>query len=348
MSYQAPLPTGTRLRLHYNENTSGCSPKVIEALASMTRLDVGSYPDVRPITIKTARYLGVEADRVLLTNGLDEGIQATAVWAARSMAGTPARPEIVITEPTFEMYGEFAAMVGARLIQLEPGEDFRFPMTALLGAITPATRAIYLTDPNNPTGLPLPQGAAETIAAAAPHAMVFVDEAYADFSGRTLAGPLLDTHRNLIVGRTFAKGHGLAGLRIGAVIAHPDTVATLAGLVPPFSVNSCAIRGLDAALDDTAYLDWYVGETARSRQLVYAFCERHGLKYWPSEANFVLIRLGPRTAAAVAMLEERGIALRDKSTAPGCAGCIRLTAGVVAHTTLALEALEESLAPRTN
>ncbi len=348
MSDQASTVAATELRLHYNENTAGCSPKVLEALSSMTRLEVGSYPDVGPITAKTAAYLGVAADRVLLTNGLDEGIQAAALWAARSTVETAVRPEIVITEPTFEMYGEFAAMVGARLVQLKPENDFRFPAEAMAAAITSATRAVYLADPNNPTGLPLPAGTAEAIAAAAPHALVFIDEAYADFSGRTLAGPLLDTHRNLIVGRTFAKGHGLAGLRIGAVIAHPDTVATLRSLVPPFSVNSCAIRGLDAALDDRSYLDWYVGETAQSRELVYAFCLKHGLPYWPSEANFVLIRMGPRTDAVVSALAARGIALRDKSSAPGCAGCIRLTAGVAAHTALALEALEEHLASRTN
>ena len=340
--------TTAAMRLHFNENTAGCSPAVIEALASMTRTDIGFYPDVEPTTRRTANYLGVDASRVMLTNGLDEGIQATAVWAARSMVATAVRPEVVIVEPAFEMYAEFAAMVGARLVSLEPLADFAFPLGALLGAITPNTRVIYLTDPNNPTGRPLPTGAAEAIASAAPHARVFIDEAYADFSGRTLIGPLVDRCRNVIIGRTFAKGHGLAGLRIGAVVAHQETIAELRQLVPPFSVNACAMRGLTAALDDPAYLEWYVAEAGRSRQLIYDFCQQRALTCWPSEGNFVLLRLGSCCASVVTALEQRGVSVRDKSPAPGCEGCIRLTAGVVAHTTTALDALEDCLAARTN
>jgi histidinol-phosphate aminotransferase len=347
VSYQAP-GAGAALRLHYNENTAGCSPRVLEALASMTRMDIGAYPDVGPITDKTARYLGTDSSRVLVTNGLDEGIQATATWAARAVAGTTRRPEVIVVEPAFEMYAAFASMVGARVVALDPEPDFAFPLDALRRAVSAHTRVVFLTDPNNPTGLGLPAGVATLVAEAAPQALVFVDEAYADFSGRTLIGPSLDAYPNLIVGRTFAKGHGLAGLRIGAVIGHPATIGTLRGLVPPFSVNSAAIRALEVALDDRAYLEWYVQESVMSRELVYAFCRRVGLTYWPSEGNFVLLRLGEETASVVAELEHRGISLRDKSAAPGCAGCIRFTAGVVAHTVQALQALEDCLAARTH
>jgi histidinol-phosphate aminotransferase len=338
---------GATLRLHYNENTAGCSPLVLEALASMTRVDVGAYPDVGPITDKTARYLGIDSSRLLLTNGLDEGIQATTTWAARTLAGSASRPEVIVVEPTFEMYAEFASMVGARVVAIAPEPDFAFTLDAIRRAISPETRVVFLTDPNNPTGLGLPPDAATLVAATAPQALVFVDEAYADFSGRTLIGPALDAHPNLVVGRTFAKGHGLAGLRIGAVVGQPATIAALRALVPPFSVNSAAIRALSAALDDRAYLDWYVQESARSREMVYAFCRRFELPFWPSEGNFVLIRFGEMTAPAVEALARCGISLRDKSAAPGCAGCIRFTAGVVAHTVQALQALEDCLEART-
>ena len=103
---------------------------------------------------------------------------------------------------------------------------FAFPIARVVDAVTPATRVIYLVDPNNPTGLPLPDGAAEAVAGAASRALVFVDEAYADFSGRTLVGTALERHANLIVGRTFAKGHGLAGLRVVAVKAIQESDAT--------------------------------------------------------------------------------------------------------------------------
>jgi histidinol-phosphate aminotransferase len=152
----------------------------------------------------------------------------------------------------------------------------------------------------------------------------------------------------VVIGRTFAKGHGLAGLRIGAVIAHPETIERFERLLPPFNVNICALRGLEAALNDRAHLSGYVAETRASRELVYAFCRRHALKYWPSEANFVLIRFGDLTTRIVDGLYARGFILRDKSAAPGCQGCIRLTAGVVAHTEAALAAMEDVLASRSH
>lgn len=335
------------LRLHFNENTAGCSPAVAEALRAIDERQMALYPDVVPFTESCARYLGVDPAYVHLTNGLDEGIHVVTSWARQAAAGGRA-PHMIVAEPTFEMYTAFAAMVGARLTHLEPLEDFRFPLSQFLAAITPETRVLFLTDPNNPTGVGLPAGAVETLAESAPHAVVLVDEAYADFSGRTHIGPLLDTYRNVVIGRTFAKGHGLAGLRIGALVAHPETLEQFACLLPPFNVNICALLGLEAALSDRSHLSGYVAETRASRELVYAFCRRHALKYWPSEANFVLIRFGHLMWQIVDGLHERGIVLRDRSASPGCEGCIRLTSGIVAHTDAALAAMEDVLASRSH
>ena len=124
---------------------------------------------------------------------------------------------------------------------------------------------IYLTDPNNPTGLGIPGGRRrDAIAAAAPHALVLVDEAYADFSGRTLIGPLLDRQRNVIIGRTFAKAHGLAALRVGALVAHPDTLEPAAAdRCCPSASTSARLPRSTPRSTTAAYLDWYVAESAR-------------------------------------------------------------------------------------
>ena len=338
------------LRLHYNENTAGCSIAVLDALQSLSRDDLATYPDYDAITAKTARWLGVEPDWVRLTNGLDEGVYAvTQYGATHADAGHAARrPQFILPEPSFEMFEAFASIVRAELVRVSPEPGFRFPLTAVLEAITPSTRVIYLVDPNNPTGLSLPEGLAETIAAAVPQAIVFVDEAYADFRRRSLIGTTLERHRNLVIGRTFAKGHGLAGLRVGALVAHPETMERLGAMLPPFNVNICGVRALEAALDDQAYLDWYVEQATTSKTLVYEFCRRHDLTYWPSDANFVLVRFGDDTPALVDGMRERGFLVRDKSAAPGCAGCLRLTAGVVDHTTSTIAALEDCLAARAN
>ena len=170
---------------------------------------------------------------------------------------------------------------------------------------------------------------------------LFVDEAYADFAGETL----IDDERlmampNLIVGRTFSKGYGLAGLRVGALLAHPDTLAPMRNVVPPYSVNAWAAAVLPTATADVAYRDWYVRQAAESRRLLFAMCERLHLQTWPSRANFVLIRVGD-APGVVAALAGRGFRVRDRSHEAGCAGCVRITAGVVADTERLIPAFEE-------
>ncbi len=342
-----------RLRLHFNENTAGCSPAVLDALRTLTAKDIATYPDYEALTTRVAEWFRVAPDQILLTNGLDEGLYAVAQLGMLSGATSDAarggpRARFIQTDPAFEMFEEFTRIVGAELVRIEPDADFRFPLQRVLDAIEPATRVIYLVDPNNPTGLPLPSGAAETIAAAAPDATVLVDEAYADFSGHTLIGPALARFPNLVVGRTFAKGHGLAGLRVGALVAAPATITRLRRVMPPFNVNVAAIRALEAALDDDGYLRWYVDQAAQSRELIAEFAARHGLTHWPSVGNFVLVRIGSQAGRVTRDLAARGIDVRDKAAAPGCAGCVRFTAGVVAHTHELLTALEDTLASRTN
>jgi histidinol-phosphate aminotransferase len=330
------------LRLHLNENTAGCSPAVLAALRAFGRTDAAFYPDYGPVTAAVARWFGVPARWVLPTNGLDEGLLVTAHAAARGSPGA----NVIIVEPAFEMYAAFADAAGLREAHIAPAADFTFPAERIVAAVSARTRLVNLTDPNNPTGLSIPAGAVERIACAAPQAIVLVDEAYADFSGRTSIGTLLDRYRNVVVGRSFAKAHGLAGLRAGALVAHPDTLAAIQPQVPPYSLNACAARALEAALEDRAYLDWYVAESARSRELIYDFCASRRLPFWRSEANFVLVRAGGRAAAWTDAMAARGVLVRDRSHLPGCEGCIRVTAGIADHTRAGLATLEDVHASR--
>ena len=335
----------TTLRLHLNENTSGCSPAVADALRSISREDVAGDPDYRPITAAVARWFGVPDDWVLVTNGLDEGLHLAAQSAARGTTRAH-RPHALIVEPAFEMYAICADGAELDVVRVFSNGELDFPAGALLSSISAATRLVYLTDPGNPTGTPVPRTVIDDVADEASDALVVVDEAYAEFSGRTIIGVDLDRRRNLIVGRTFAKAFGLAGVRAGALVAHPDTLAPLRKLQPPFSVNVCAVRALEAALDDRAYLDWYVAQSALSRQLITAFARGRGWRCWPSEANFVLMRVDRDATGLVAAAAARGVLIRDKSSAPGCERCIRITAGAVAHTQTCLAVLEECLAAR--
>src|SRR6185503_1489834 len=106
--------------------------------------------------------------------------------------------------------------------------------------------------------------------------------------------------------------------------------------LPPFSINICAVRALEAALGDRTHLDGYVRQSKESRRLIYSACTRLSLRFWQSEANFVLVEIGSDSAAVVAAVAARGVLIKDRSHQPGCAGCVRITAGIVAHSELCL------------
>jgi len=339
MTYPRPPDSGAALRLHMNENTAGCSPGVLAALSALSAADLSRYPDYGAATDRCAARFAVSPDRVQLTNGLDEGLHAI------SQSRGPGFRALIV-DPAFEMYAIGVESAGGRPVRIGPTTDFRFPTEEILRAAE-SVDVVFLTDPNTPTGISLPATIVSRIAEAAPDALVVVDEAYADFSGRTSL-PLVERFPNLVVGRTFAKGHGLAGLRIGALVGQPETLSRIRRALPPFSVNTCAVRALEAALDDEAYLLARVAECHEAKQLVYEFCDRLGLEYWRSDANFVLVRVGRDAPGVVTDLAAAGIVIRDRSSQPGCHGCVRFTAMVVEHPRRCLSALEVALATRAD
>jgi histidinol-phosphate aminotransferase len=155
--------------------------------------------------------------------------------------------------------------------------------------------------------------------------------------------PELGRYPNVVVGRTFSKAFGLAGLRIGAITGHPDTLEPIRLAVPVYSVNIAAVVAVQAALQDLAFVDNYKAQVEESKALLYAACDRLGLRYWKSAANFVLIDAGDRAEALARGASARGIYLRDRSSEPGLAGCLRVGAGIVAHTQRCIEVFEEVL-----
>jgi histidinol-phosphate aminotransferase len=372
--YEKQPEYGDGRRLHLNENTAGCSPRVIEALRRLTAQDLGFYPDYSSVNRAAAKFLGVDEERLLLTNGLDEGLLAASIAylqrephngaagaprngdadslapgpdgdrkAVTDAASADTRPEAVIVEPAFGMYADCVGAVGGRAMFVEPGPELAFPLNATLAAITPSTRLVFLTSPGNPSGLAISREALRAVARrTSPDALVFLDEAYADFAEGNFLDELAQWP-NVVIGRTFAKSYGLAGLRVGAVIGAADAIARLRRSLPPYTLNAVAAAILPVALDDQAYIDWYRQQVSASRALVYDACDRLGLTYWRSEANFVLLRVGARASDIVRQMAERRVFVRDRSTEPGCDGCIRVTTGVIEDTRAALTALEEIL-----
>jgi histidinol-phosphate aminotransferase len=340
-TYQKPAELYDGLRLHQNENTGGCSPRVLEALRGLRADQIGFYPPYAAAVDACARHFGVPADHLALTNGLDEGIMALAVSLLRPR-GTLV-PEAIVPEPAFEIYRFDTAVAGGRLVQVMPPPDFSFPLERVLDTVTPATRVVFITNPNNPTGVRVPMDAIRTVARRLPdEAVVFVDEAYAEFAGASFL-PELGDYPNVIVGRTFSKAYGLAALRIGALIGAPALLDRIRPAVPVYSVNIAAVVAVQAALQDREHLAEYLRQVEASKQLLYEACDRLGLRHWKSGANFVLVCAGPRTSALVQGAAARGVYIRDRSSEPGCEGCIRVATGMVEHTRRCIEVMEEVL-----
>ena len=331
------------LRLHLNENTAGCSPRVLAALQSVTREQAAYYPDYDEVTASCAARLGVSPAETIVTNGLDEGILAVAMRALRDGRERGAT-DAIVPEPAFDMYASCADAVGARIVHVGPRHDLGFPVDAVIDAIGPRTAAVFVTTPNNPTGVNVARDEILRVAESARHALVMVDEAYADFARTTIIGdPAFTALPNVVVGRTFAKAYGLAGLRVGALVGRPSIIDAMRAILPPYSVNAYAVAAARAAFDDLEYYEWYLGQVDESRTLLTSALDRLGVKYWPSAANFVLAYFGADAPAVLSGLAARGITVRDRSRDPGCAGCIRITAGIVAHTRACVAALEEVL-----
>lgn len=333
---------GEGLRLHLNENTGGCSARVLEAIRRVRPSDVSTYPSYTEAVTATARHFGVDPDWVILTNGLDEGILMAAVGHIARMRRHDA--ETIIPLPAFDPYPNSTAAVGATAVRVPPGADFAFPTQAVIDAITPRTRMIFLNTPNNPTGQLISIPDLVRISEAAPDAVVLIDEAYIEFGGTTFL-PELPRFRNVLVGRTFSKAFGLAGLRVGVVMGHPDVLAPVRAVTLPFNINGVALAAIGAALGDADFLPRYAAQVRESRERLYAACARLGLQCWPSAANYVLVRVGD-AAPLVAALAARKIHVRDRSTDPVTPGCIRITAGVLEHTDAAIDALESVMAAR--
>ena len=208
-------PTGGRagkLRLDFNENTLGCSPHIVEFLRRQLSAEVlAVYPEYDEARPELAAYFGVEPNQLLLTNGTDEAIQVLVNTFVDD------GDQVLVPRPSYAMYKFYAEVAGAEVREIDyRGDDLSFPLEELLAAATPATRAIFIANPNNPTGTAIGLAEIEKILAAAPRAAVLVDEAYFEFYGVTALG-LLARHENLFVSRTFSKAFGMAAMRMGCL-----------------------------------------------------------------------------------------------------------------------------------
>jgi histidinol-phosphate aminotransferase len=308
-----------KLRLDFNENTAGCSPAVQRALAKLTPKLLSMYPEYDRGTRRLARHFQVAPEELLLTNGGDDALRL--FFDAFVDAGTTA----VICEPTFPMYRYWGEVAGAKIEVQRYGPAMEFPLDGVLQALVARPRVLFVCNPNNPTGTLLQKSAIETILKAATHTAVVLDEAYAEFSGLTVI-PHIHQYPQLFVVRTFSKAAGLAGLRLGAVIACAESLAILRRATAPFPVNVAALAAAEAAVGDSKTMKLYVKNILRTRAWFEKELHKLNIKTFPSAGNFLLADFGPRGSEMCAQLQRKGVLLRDRAKDIGM-GLIRVSIG---------------------
>ena len=333
-TYEAPAEgRAGKIRLDFNENTSGCSSTVKRALAKLSTKQLAMYPEYAKPTERLARFFGVRAGELLLTNGGDDALRVffdTFVDAGSS---------ILICEPTFPMYRYYAEISGAQIEVRRYGPQMEFPLDEVIAALARKPRVLFIANPNNPTGTLVPADALRRIVSAATHTAVVIDEAYAEFAGTT-AVPWIREHPQLFVARTFSKTAGLAGLRLGAVLACEESLSFLRRAMPPFPVNLAALVAAEAAVKDRQTMRRYVSEIKRVRAWFETGLKKLGVQTFPSAGNFLLANFGPTGPELFEKLERSGILLREKGRdfAPGFA---RIAIGTKREMRTLLNAIQE-------
>jgi len=301
------LNPGEIIKLASNENPLGPSPRAMAAMRAVID-HLHLYPDGNAFHLKRrlAEKLDLQPANLILGNGSNEIIE----FVGHAFMGPGV--DVVVSEYCFAIYPIVAQLFGARVITV-PARDHGHDLPAMRKAITAATRVVFVANPNNPTGTLAPRGeVVRFINEVPPHVLIVMDEAYFEFLDQPVDFlPLLRAgeNPNLLLMRTFSKIFGLAGLRIGYGIGHPELIAALEKVRQPFNLNAVAQAGALAALDDEEHLERTRLNNTAGLEFFTLELRKLGLEFVPSHANFILVKVGDG-AGAFQALQQRGIITR--------------------------------------
>ncbi len=336
-AYSAPLE-GRRglLRLDFNENTIGPSPRVLEALRAIPADQIAVYPEYDGLREAVVANLSsrdqgrpgltqpLSPSQIGLFNGVDAAIHA--IFHAYGDRGD----RLLTTSPTFGYYTPCAQMQGMEILAIPyEGSDFRFPLQEIRTLLQQKRpRLLLLCNPNNPTGTRLAPEQIQQLAIAAPETLVVVDELYEAFTGDSVM-PLADftATPNLLVLRSLAKTAGLAGLRMGFAIGSADVIDRVSRVTGPYDINSFAVAAAFAALADQPYVDTYVKEVMLARDWLRSRLDVSGVRYHLDGGNYVLIWPRRQSSEVEAALRAAGILVREMSAKPLIDGSLRVSIG---------------------
>ena len=329
------------IKLASNENPSGPNPLVLEAIQASLK-GISRYPDGNGFGLKKAlaQKHGINQDMITLGNGSNDVLELIA----RTFVA-PAH-SVIFSEHAFAVYPLVTQAIGAKAI-ITPTKQWEYDLTAMQSAIRDDTRLIFIANPNNPTGIWVDKTSLKSFLDAIPESVIMtVDEAYFEYASDNLDYPnslmWLTDYPNLIVTRSFSKAYGLAGLRVGYSISHPNIANLLNRLRQPFNINSLAQTAATVAIADDDYLDKIIAlNRAGMQQLTDAFNYR-GLSYIPSLGNFVSVNVG-EGAKVYELLLRQGVITRPLGGGYGMPQYLRVSIGLHDENEMFLQALDKVL-----
>lgn len=337
--YNPPLE-GRRglLRLDFNENTIGCSPKVLEAINNIKEEEIASYPEYKKFKTKLANYLKIPPEKLMITNATDEAIMLIIQTYIEK------GEEIILPIPTFAIFKFYAQLAEANIKEILYKNNLTFPTKKLLNAITKKTKLVILCNPNNPTGTLIEKKDIIKIIEKAQKSksLVLLDEAYYQYSGIECLD-LINKYDNLIIIRTFSKAYGLSGLRLGYIISNEEIIKNLLKAGSPYSVNTVAMAAGAVAIEDEDYIRWYINQVKMAKKLIYEEFKKLKIKTYPTAANFLITRFPKRADEIEKKLREKGILVRNRSNYPLLKDCLRIGIGTVKQTRELIDALKDIL-----
>lgn len=307
-----------------NENPLGPSPKVLEALRNAIP-KINRYPDgaAHNLSNSLASYLDVRPEQIILGNGSNEVLVLLG-----EMVLEPG-DEVIYAEPGFIIYPLVAQLFGAKAVPI-PVKDHAHDLQAFAKALTPKTKLVFICNPNNPTGTMVSLLAVEAFLKICPaHVLVALDEAYYEYVEEKTyfeSLRLMEKYPNLVVLRTFSKAFGLAGLRIGYGVAHPEFAAAYQKTRQPFNVNSLAMTAAEAALTDIPHMKKVTTLNSSMRKKLHEGLKKLGLDPAPTQANFVYFNI-PKAPELYQQLLQKGVIIR-----PMGPGALRVTTGTEKET----------------
>ncbi len=333
---ESTLPGVNRtIKLSSNEGAFGVPPGAQQAIRDAVT-EVYRYPDGGADALRAAigRRWGLDPARIVCGAGSDDLLYQFCL-----AYGGPGR-DIIMSEHGFAIYYIAGTYAGSRVVKV-PERNLRVDVDAMLAAVSPATRLMFIANPNNPTGSMLTQAEMERLRRGLPeHVLLVIDSAYAEYvtaPGYDPGVTLVDGGSNTVMTRTFSKVFGLGGMRIGWCYAPPAVVDVLNRTRGPFNVSVAAQAAAIAAMDEPGWVELAARHNAEWRPKLAAGLAAAGIKVWPSEGNFVLADFGTteKANAADAFMRSRGVIVR-KVAGYGLPHCLRITVGPADEVELAI------------